>query len=61
MVVNGANKFIDLEHMKKVKEEFFSTGDVRIEYLDTRQLLAVQGILFDEYNILIVINIFFCC
>lgn len=36
MVVNGGNKFIDLEHMKKVKEEFFSKADVTIDYLDTR-------------------------
>ncbi len=32
MVVNGANKYIDLEHMKKVKEEFYSSGDIKIEY-----------------------------
>lgn len=36
MVVNGANKFIDLAHMQKVKEEYFSSADIRIEYLESR-------------------------
>lgn len=43
MVVNGGNKYIDLEHMKNVKAEFFAKADLAIEYLDTRQLLAIQG------------------
>ena len=43
MVVNGANKYIDLAHMKSVKEEYFPNADISIEYLDTRQLLAIQG------------------
>jgi len=34
MVVNGSNKHIDMAHMKKVKEEFFSGKDVIIEYLE---------------------------
>lgn len=36
MVVNGANKYIDLEHMKRVKDEFFPKGDVTIDYLGSR-------------------------
>ena len=34
MVVNGANKFIDLKHMDNVKKQYFSNGDVNIEYLE---------------------------
>lgn len=41
MVVNGANKYIDLDHMNKVKQEFFSKSDVSIDYLENRQLLAI--------------------
>lgn len=31
-VVNGANKFIDLKHMNKIKEELFPGKDISIVY-----------------------------
>jgi aminomethyltransferase len=41
MVVNGGNKFIDLEHMKKLKTEY--NLHVDINYLADKPLIAVQG------------------
>lgn len=41
VVVNAGNKHIDLEHMQKIKDEF--SGDVKIEYIEDRSLLALQG------------------
>lgn len=44
MVVNGACKHKDLEHMRAVLAEFNAAGgDVAIEHLEDRQLLALQG------------------
>lgn len=43
MVVNGANKFIDLKHMEQVKNQYFSGADIKIEYLDKKALIAIQG------------------
>jgi len=45
MVVNGACKFKDLDHMKAQLQSFAKgKSDVRIEYLpDTRSLVALQG------------------
>ena len=39
MVVNGACKWKDMEHFKK----YMSGFDVHMDYLETQQLLAVQG------------------
>ncbi len=36
MVVNGANKFIDLKHLDYVKEKFFSNAEIKIDYLENR-------------------------
>lgn len=42
MVVNGATKFGDMEHLKEQMATF--DGDVTMEYLeDSMQLLAIQG------------------
>jgi len=41
MVVNGATKFGDMEHFRTYMDAF--DGDVSFEYLEDRQLLAVQG------------------
>ena len=43
MVINGANKFIDLEHFEQVKSELFKNKDVKIEHLTNKSLIAVQG------------------
>lgn len=43
MVVNAGNKFKDLEHMNKVKDEFFKGKDVSIQYIEDRSLVALQG------------------
>lgn len=41
MVVNGACKHGDMEHFKAQMADF--KGDVHMEYLETHQLLALQG------------------
>ena len=41
MVVNGACKHGDMEHFKTQMADF--KGDVHMEYLETHQLLALQG------------------
>lgn len=44
MVVNGATKYQDMEHFKPHLEEFNAAGgDVSMEYLHERNLLALQG------------------
>lgn len=39
MVVNGANKFIVLDHMEKLKKEF--NFNVDIQYLGDKPLIAI--------------------
>jgi aminomethyltransferase len=41
MVVNGACKYKDMDHFKEQLAQF--NGDVTMEYLETQQLLALQG------------------
>lgn len=41
MVVNGACKHGDMAHFKEQMADF--KGDVHMEYLETQQLLALQG------------------
>lgn len=41
MVVNGACKHGDMKHFKEQLDEF--KGDVQMEYLESQQLLALQG------------------
>ena len=43
MVVNAGNKYKDLEHMKKLKQEKFADADVSIEYIEDSALIALQG------------------
>jgi Aminomethyltransferase folate-binding domain len=44
MVINGATKMTDLEHLQQHKNERFHNADVHIVSLDnTHQLIAVQG------------------
>lgn len=43
MVVNAGNKYGDLEHMFKVKQEFFPSSDITINHLQDRALIALQG------------------
>ena len=41
MVVNGACKYKDMDHFEKYLNDF--DGDVAMEYLEDRQLVALQG------------------
>lgn len=41
MVVNGACKHGDMAHFKEQLANY--SGDVQMEYLETQQLLALQG------------------
>lgn len=41
MVVNGACKHGDMAHFKEQMADF--KGDVHMDYLETQQLLALQG------------------
>lgn len=41
MVVNGACKYGDMEHLKEQMADY--KGDVHMDYLETQQLLALQG------------------
>jgi aminomethyltransferase len=41
MVVNGACKYGDMKHFEEQLADF--SGDVTMEYLESMQLLAVQG------------------
>ena len=41
MVINGGNKFIDLEHMNTLKNTFALNVD--IQYLEDKPLIAIQG------------------
>ena len=43
IVLNAGNKFIDLEHMEVLKQEFFKDKDVGIEYREKECLIAIQG------------------
>ena len=45
MVVNGATKHKDMAHLEHYLEQYKSSGskDVHFEYLDSQQLLALQG------------------
>lgn len=41
MVVNGACKYGDMDHLKEQMAGY--KGDVHMEYLESHQLLALQG------------------
>lgn len=41
LVINAGNKFIDLDHMEKVKKDH--NLNVDIQYLADKPLIAVQG------------------
>ena len=41
MVVNGACKYGDMDHFKEQMADY--KGDVHMDYLETQQLLALQG------------------
>jgi len=43
MVVNAGNKYGDLEHMFRVRDEFFPNSDLKIEHLQDKALVALQG------------------
>lgn len=43
MVVNGACKWKDMKHFETYLQTFGKGMDVRMEYLDTQQLVALQG------------------
>lgn len=43
MVVNAGNKYGDLQHMFKIKQEVFPNDDITIKYLQDRALVALQG------------------
>lgn len=43
LVLNGGNKFIDLEHFEQVRKEFFGQKDLKIEHMELDGLIAVQG------------------
>lgn len=43
MVVNAGNKYGDLEHMFRVRDEYFPGSDLKIDHLQDRALVALQG------------------
>lgn len=43
IVLNGGNKFKDLQHFEQVKNSSFASSDLKIEYLEQQSLIAVQG------------------
>lgn len=43
MVVNAGNKYGDLDHMFKVKRDFFPNDDITINHIQDRALIALQG------------------
>lgn len=47
MVVNGATKTGDIAHFKAQLAEF--DGDVSMEHLEDRPLIALQGIYFSVF------------
>jgi len=43
MVVNAGNQHGDLEHMSKIKQEYFPNADISIQHLRDKALIALQG------------------
>ena len=43
MVINGACKHRDLEHMRRVQHNDFAGKDVKIDYSEDNALIALQG------------------
>lgn len=43
LVLNAGNKLKDLDHIKWLKEEYFSKKSVEFDYRESEQLLALQG------------------
>jgi aminomethyltransferase len=43
MVLNGGNKWKDLEHFEEVRRREYGNADIKIEHLEDQSLVAVQG------------------